>query len=154
MILATLCYIQKDGKTLMLYRNKKDSDYHEGKYNGLGGKFEAGESPEDCVIREVYEESGLRIDKPKLRGIITFPLFDGKDDWVVFIFTADEFVGRLIDSPEGSLEWIDNERLSDLPLWEGDRIFLKWIIDDDTPFFSAKFIYKDGKLSHNEVNFY
>ncbi|KAF0151949.1 MAG: 7 8-dihydro-8-oxoguanine-triphosphatase, partial [Ignavibacteria bacterium] len=79
--LATLCYVMHEGKTLMLFRNKKPNDYHEGKWNGLGGKFEEGESPEDCAIREVEEESGIKMITPKMKGIITFPMFDNKKDW-------------------------------------------------------------------------
>lgn len=152
MKLATLCYVQKDGHTLMLYRNKKENDYHEGKWNGLGGKFEQGESPEECAVREVKEEAGLTILNPKMRGFITFPLFDGKDDWYVFVFTADEYEGELIESPEGKLEWIPNDKLFDLNLWEGDVIFLKWLFKDK--FFSAKFNYKDGEFVDHSVVFH
>jgi len=111
MILATLCYIKRDGCTLMVYRNKKVNDIHEGKWNGLGGKFEAGETPEKCVIREILEESGLSIHNPKMRGLLMFPAFKG-NDWYVFVFTANEFSGELIDSPEGRLEWILMKRFS------------------------------------------
>jgi len=152
MILATLCYIRKDGKTLMLLRNKKENDIHEGKWNGLGGKFEAGESPEDCVIREVKEESGLKIKAPKLHGVISFPKFDGKNDWYTFIYSAKEYEGEIIDSREGELYWIDDDKVLNLNLWEGDKIFLKWIYEDK--FFSAKFIYVDGKLQDYVVSFY
>ena len=91
MILATLCYVidKKNEQILMLHRVKKKNDFHEGKWNGLGGKFDEGESPEDCVIREIREESGLKIKKPRLHGFITFPNFDGKNDWHVFIYTAE-----------------------------------------------------------------
>ena len=99
MQLATLCYIIDNDKTLMLHRIKKKDDFHEGKWNGLGGKFEHGESPEECVIREVKEESGLLIKNPRMHGFITFPMFDGKKDWYVFLFTAREFKGKLIDTP-------------------------------------------------------
>ncbi len=152
MKLATLCYIQKDGKTLMLYRNKKENDYHEGKWNGLGGKFEPGESPEDCAIREIKEEAGLIVKSLKLKGFITFPMFDGKDDWYVFIFVIDKFEGSLIDSPEGKLEWIPNVKLLDLNLWEGDQIFIPWLFQEK--FFSAKFNYNNGKFIDYEVEFY
>ncbi len=154
MKLATLCYVidRKAKKTLMIHRIKKENDYHEGKWNGLGGKFEEGESPEDCAIREVLEESGLTIKNPKLHGFISFPLFDGKEDWYVFVFTADNFKGNIIDSPEGKLEWIENNKVTGLNLWEGDKIFLDWLYQDK--FFSAKFVYKSGSLSDYEVHFY
>ncbi|MDP3830910.1 MAG: 8-oxo-dGTP diphosphatase, partial [Ignavibacteriaceae bacterium] len=102
MKLATLCYVKdaNNGATLMLHRIKKENDMHEGKWNGLGGKFEMGESPEECVIREIKEESGLDIKNPKLNGFITFPAFDGFEDWYVFIFSVTEFSGELIDSAE------------------------------------------------------
>jgi 8-oxo-dGTP diphosphatase len=152
MKLATLCYVMKDNKTLMIYRNKKENDYHEGKWNGLGGKFEPGESPEDCAIRELKEETGLDIYKPHLKGFITFPLFDKIEDWYVFVFTIKEFEGDLIDSPEGHLEWIDNDKLPELNLWDGDRIFIPWLYEDK--FFSAKFNYVDGKFTDYSVEFY
>ena len=154
MKLATLCYVidKKNNSTLMIYRNKKQNDYHEGKWNGLGGKLEQGESPEDCAIREIKEESGLTVKSVKMKGFITFPLFDGNDDWYVFLFTADDFEGKLIDSPEGHLEWIPNEKLTEINLWEGDKIFIPWLFEDK--FFSAKFIYKNGRYINHSVNFY
>ena len=154
MKLATLCYVidKEKNKTLMLHRVKKENDYHEGKWNGLGGKLEQGESPEDCVIREIKEEAGLTIKSPKMHGFITFPLFDKVDDWYVFIFSAKNFEGKLIDSPEGNLEWIPNDKLTELNLWDGDKIFLEWLFQDR--FFSAKFNYKNGKYLNHEVNFY
>ena len=152
MKLATLCYVIKDNKTLMIYRNKKENDYHEGKWNGLGGKFEAGESPEDCAIREMKEETGLDVKSPIMKGFITFPNFDGVDDWYVFVFVFKEFEGELIDSPEGHLEWINNDKLTELNLWEGDKIFLPWLFQDK--FFSAKFDYETGKFVDYSVDFY
>jgi len=152
MKIATLCYIKHNGKTLMLHRVKKENDMHEGKWNGLGGKLEPGETPEECIIREVKEESGLAIYNPQLKGILTFPQFDGIDDWMAFLFTATQFEGNLIDSPEGNLEWIKDEEVPNLNLWPGDRIFLKWV-EEDT-FFSAKFIYKNKKLIDHKVVFY
>lgn len=152
MKLATLCYIQKDNKTLMLYRNKKENDYHEGKWNGLGGKFELGESPEECAIREIKEEAGLTVTNLVMKGFITFPLFDGKDDWHVFLFVINDFEGELIDSPEGELEWIPNNKLTEINLWEGDKIFIPWLFEDK--FFSAKFVYEEGKFKDYEVSFY
>lgn len=154
MKLATLCYVRdaKNNTTLMLHRVKKENDMHEGKWNGLGGKFEDGETPEECVIREVLEESGLSITNPKLQGFITFPAFDQFEDWYVFVFTADEFTGELIDSPEGNLEWIKNDNLMDLKLWEGDKIFMGWF--DSGKVFSAKFEYDKGEFVSHEVILY
>jgi 8-oxo-dGTP diphosphatase len=154
MKLATLCYVidKSQNKTLMIRRVKKENDYHEGKWNGLGGKLEFGESPEDCVIREIKEEAGLIIKNPRMHGFITFPNFDEVDDWYVFIFTASDFKGNLIDSPEGNLNWVSNDDLTSLNLWDGDRIFLEWLYQDR--FFSAKFIYENGKYKNHTVNFY
>lgn len=152
MKLATLCYVKHNGKTLMVHRIKKANDVHEGKWNGLGGKFEPGESPEDCVIREVFEESGLRINHPHLCGFLSFPKFTQNEDWYAFVFTAREFVGQLIDSQEGVLAWIDDDQLLSLPLWEGDLTFLPWL--DGELFFSAKFVYVDGRLVEHDVTFY
>ena len=154
MKLATLCYVIDNEKkqTLMLHRVKKENDMHEGKWNGLGGKLEKGETPEECVIREVKEESGLTIKKPHMHGFITFPLFDGTNDWYVFLFTADNYSGKLIDSHEGNLEWIPNKKVRSLNLWEGDKIFLEWLYEKK--FFSAKFVYQKGKLISHSVNFY
>lgn len=152
MVLATLCYIRHAGKTLMMHRNKRADDVHFGKYNGLGGKFEAGESPEECVVREVFEESNLTIT-PKLRGVMTFPQFAKGQDWYCFLYTACSFTGALKrDCPEGDLEWIDNDKVLSLPLWPGDRVFLSWL--DETRFFSAKFTYQNGSYIGHEVVFY
>lgn len=152
MQLATLCYVQRNDETLMLLRNKKKNDIHEGKWNGLGGKIEPGESPEMCVIREVREESGLRIQSPELAGIITFPAFDGEQDWYVFVYTASQFTGTLIDSPEGELQWIAQRHIFALNMWEGDHRFLQWLFAKR--FFSARLSYHQKKLVHTEVCFY
>jgi 8-oxo-dGTP diphosphatase len=154
MKLATLCYVmnKQNNTTLMIHRIKKENDYHEGKWNGLGGKFEAGESPEECAVREIREESGLIVKSPRMHGFITFPNFDGVDDWYVFIFTSDEFEGKLIDSPEGKLEWIPNDKVTELNLWGGDKIFLEWLYQDR--FFSAKFNYENGEYKDYSVCFY
>lgn len=152
MIMATLCYLKRDGKTLMVHRTKKENDMHMGKWNGLGGKLEPGETPEECAIREIYEESGLTVTKPLLKGILTFPGFANDEDWYAFVFVAPEFEGELIESPEGMLKWVDDEQLLDLNLWEGDRIFLPWL--EGYRFFSGKFVYVDGQLTDHEVVFY
>jgi len=152
MILATLCYIKHNGKTLMVHRNKKPNDIHEGKWNGLGGKFEAGETPEECIRREVQEEAGLVIHNPHLHGLLMFTKFKG-NDWYVFVFTATKFEGELIESsPEGRLEWIDDEKLTSLNLWESDHIFFPWI--EEGKFFSAKFDYEGDVMQGYEVKFY
>lgn len=156
MKLATLCYVRDgvgaNGRTLMLHRIKKANDMHAGKWNGLGGKLEPGETPEECAIREVYEESGLRMVNPILRGVITFPQFSNGEDWYTFIFVAYQYTGELIDSAEGVLAWVENNRLHELNLWPGDHIFLRWL--DDQRFFSAKFVYEAGELTKYEVLFY
>ncbi len=154
MKLATLCYIidKKKNSTLMLHRIKKENDYHQGKWNGLGGKLDKGESPEECAIREIKEESGLTVKNPSLKGFITFPNFDGVDDWYVFVYSFNEFEGELIDSPEGKLEWIPNDKLTSLNLWEGDKIFLEWVFKEKI--FSAKFNYEKGRFVDYSVNFY
>ena len=151
MILATLCYVKHDGCTLMVHRNKKANDIHEGKWNGLGGKFEASETPEECVLREVYEESGLSIRNPRLCGLLMFPDFKG-NDWYVFVFTVTEFSGELIDSPEGRLEWVPDEKVPGLNLWESDHIFMPWIREGKL--FSAKFEYTGDKMQRYDVVFH
>ena len=152
MKLATLCYIRSNGSTLMLHRVKKKDDVHEGKWNGLGGKFEPGESPEDCVIREIREESGLKIRSPKLKGVLTFPDFAKGDDWYVFVFTASRFTGRLISSSEGDLAWIKDRDLPKLNLWEGDKVFLPLL--KRRGHFSGKFHYRNGRLAKYSVEKY
>jgi 8-oxo-dGTP diphosphatase len=152
MKLATLCYLRQDGKTLMVHRIKKHNDMHMGKWNGLGGKLDPGETPEECAIREIYEESGLRARNLEWKGLLTFPGFANEEDWYTFVFVSTDFVGELIESPEGDLAWIENERLLDLHLWDGDRIFLRWL--DQSGFFSGKFVYTDGKFIDHQVVFY
>jgi len=152
MKLATLCYVRSSGKTLMVHRNKKANDMHQGRWNGLGGKFEAGETPEECVIREIHEESGLVARNPVLKGFLTFPGFSNDEDWYAFVFVVNEFDGELVESPEGDLQWVDDQDLKDLFLWEGDFIFMPWL--DRPGFFSGKFVYRDNKLVSHEVVFY
>lgn len=152
MKLATLCYLKRNGKTLMIHRVKKENDMHHGKWNGLGGKIEQGETPEECAAREVFEEAGLKIQNPEFKGLLIFPKFDGINDWYVFVFVIKKFSGKLIDSSEGILKWVSDRKLEQLVLWEGDRIFLKWL--EKKRFFSGKFIYKNGKLKSHSVSFY
>lgn len=150
--LATLCYVRRDHQTLMIHRIKRANDMHQGKWNGLGGKLDPGETPEECARREILEESGLSVTDLSLRGILTFPGFANDDDWYAFVFVATGCQGELIDPEEGNLSWIDDERLLSLNLWEGDLLFIPWL--DEPKFFSAKFVYKDNQLKSHEVNFY
>lgn len=152
MKLATLCYVRRPGQTLMVHRIKKENDMHLGKWNGLGGKLEAGETPEECAIREIREESGLTVSRLDWKGFLTFPGFANEEDWYAFVFVAECLPGELIESAEGTLQWIDNEQLLSLNLWEGDRIFLPWL--DRPGFFSGKFVYRDGQLIEHSVVFY
>ena len=149
MKLTTLCYIEKDGKYLMLHRTKKEQDENKGKWIGVGGHFEAMESPEDCVRREVLEETGLAIHRFCFRGIITFCL-DGVTEYM-HLFTADDFSGTLRTCDEGDLAWVEKEKVLSLNLWEGDRIFLK-LLQEDRPFFSLKLIYEKEKLVSAELD--
>ena len=149
MKLATLCYLKKDGKTLMLHRIKKKNDIHQDKWNGLGGKFLPGETPEECVTREIKEESGYLIKHPQLRGLLTFPKFSKNEDWYVFVFVATEFEGEEIISAEGHLQWIEDKDLFSLPLWEGDKFFLEVL--EQPVFFSGKFVYRRNRLVDHQL---
>ena len=141
---SPLCYIEKDGKYLMLHRIKKENDVNRDKWVGIGGKFEDGESPEECMLREAKEETGLDIDRYSFRAIVTF-VSDIYETEYMHLFTADGFTGNISDCDEGCLEWIEKEKLYDLTLWEGDRIFLK-LIEKPCPFFSLKLEYRGDKL--------
>lgn len=152
MKLATLCYLRKNSHTLMIHRIKKENDMHAGKWNGLGGKLEPGETPEECARREIWEEAGLLVKSLHLKGLITFPGFSNDEDWYTFLFVVKVFEGQLIDSPEGTLQWIPDAELLDLNLWPGDRIFIPWL--DKPGFFSGKFIYENQQLVDHEVVFY
>ncbi len=152
MKLSTICYIEHEDQYLMLHRIKKENDVHHGKWIGLGGKMEAGETPEECIIREVHEESGLTILAPTLKGILTFPKFKDEEDWYVFLFTAKDFTGEIIESSEGILKWVDKKELWNLNLWEGDRLFLQWM--EHKKFFSGKITYEKGYLVENKATFY
>jgi 8-oxo-dGTP diphosphatase len=152
MILATLCYVKRKGRTLMLERSKQETAGQSGNWNGLGGKFKPSETPEECVRREVREESGLAIQHPALVGILTFPAFKNEEDWYVYVFVARRFKGRMRESREGRLEWFDDRKMTKLDLWEGDKYFLKWI--EQGRFFSGKFIYRHGKYIKHSVVFH
>ena len=145
MLHTTLCYIERDGCYLMMHRIRKENDVNRDKWIGIGGKFESGESPEDCILRETREETGLLLTDFRYRGIVTFVL-EGETEYM-HLFDAHGFEGELLtDCEEGVLEWIAKEKLLALPMWEGDRIFLR-LLDTDCPFFSLKLVYnKEGKL--------
>lgn len=154
MILSSLCYLEKDGKYLMLHRTKKKNDINEGKWLGIGGKFEQGESPEECIIREVKEETGYTLVKYELRGIMTY-VSEVYELEYIFIFTASQFTGEEIECNEGDLKWIKKEEVLNLPTWEGDKIFLKNLIEDKKEFFSIKYNYdKQDKLINYQLKEY
>ena len=138
---STLCYIEKDGKYLMLHRTVKKKYVNKDKWIGVGGHFELGESPEECVCREVLEETGYRLTSYRFRGLVTFLSGDGVTEYMS-LFTADGFEGEEIACDEGELEWVPIEKIGELNLWEGDKIFLR-LLAEDAPFFSLKLVY-DG----------
>lgn len=148
-IVGTLGYIlHPDGKrVLLIHRNKREGDQHLGKYNGLGGKLDAPEDVVACLRREIREEAGIEIDGIELRGTISWPGF-GKngEDWLGFVFLVHRFEGEpCAENPEGTLEWVEIDRIMDLPLWEGDRHFLPLVFNGDTRQFHGVMPYKDGR---------
>ncbi len=145
MFSTTLCYIESQDHYLMLHRVKKEHDVNEGKWIGVGGKFLEGETPEDCLLREVREETGLRLTRWRYRGIVTF-VSDRWEGEYMHLFTADGFEGELMPCSEGELAWISRSRIADLPQWEGDRIFLS-LLEQNAPFFSLKLCYEGDRLA-------
>ena len=144
------CYLEHGGRYLMMHRTKKESDPNEGKYIGVGGHFEEGESPEDCIAREVFEETGLRMLSLRYRGIVTF-VSDLWETEYVHVFTSDRFEGELHPCDEGELCWIEKEALFDYPIWEGDAVFLR-LIAQNAPFFSLKLVYEGDRLTSAVLN--
>lgn len=144
MKITTLCYIEQDGCYLMLHRVKKAHDANAGKWIGIGGKFEANESPDDCLLREVREETGLTLTRYRPRGIVTFVSNEWETEYM-HLFTADAFTGKLHPCDEGELAWVPVHGVLALPLWAGDRVFLK-LLQTDTPFFSLKLVYEGDAL--------
>ena len=148
---TTLCYITRGNEVLMLHRVKKKNDRNPDKWSGIGGKFEGEESPDECLLREAREETGLTLTSWKCRGVITF-LTEGKwEGEHMYLFTADGFEGELIDCNEGELRWVSREFLDDLPKWEGDQIFLD-LLWQDAPFFLLKLRYDGEKLVEAVLN--
>lgn len=141
---STLCYIVKDGKVLMLHRVKKKNDINHDKWIGIGGKFEPEEAPEECILREAKEETGLTLTSWRCRGVVTF-LQEGGEGEYMYLFTADDFTGELIECDEGDLQWVSMEFLDALPTWEGDRIFLN-LLWKDAPFFLLTLRYQGDRL--------
>ena len=145
MILSTLCYIENDREEyLMLHRVKKEGDANRDKWIGLGGKFEPGESPEECVVREVWEETGLKLTDYRYRGLVTF-VSDRWETEYMHLFTATGWTGEVKECDEGVLEWIHRDALASLPQWAGDKIFLR-LLRQEVPFFSLKLRYEGEEL--------
>ena len=145
-----LCHIEKDGCYLMLHRIKKENDLNRDKWVGIGGKFEDRESPEECNSREVLEETGLTLNSARYCGLVTF-VSDKWETEYMHIFHSDDFSGTVKDCDEGVLEWIKKENLYTLPIWEGDKIFLR-LIEENAPFFSLKLVYEGDRLVYSALN--
>ncbi len=148
--LTTLCYIEQDEKYLMLHRISKKNDVNKDKWIGIGGHFEEGESPEECLLREALEETGLTLTSWKFRGIVTFSA-EGWTPEYMCLYTADGFTGELTDCNEGTLEWVPKSELGSLNLWEGDKIFLQ-LLADDAPFFSLKLSYRGDVMQYASLD--
>ncbi len=150
MINTTLCYLERDGKYLMLHRVKKANDPSHDKWIGVGGKFEDGESPEECALRETREETGLTLTSYRYRGLVSF-VSDRWETEYMHLFTADAWEGELTACDEGELVWVEKSRLSTLPIWEGDKLFFR-LLDEDIPFFSLKLTYVGETLTSATLN--
>ncbi|GAB5614648.1 hypothetical protein JCM37172_17540 [Faecalimonas hominis] len=150
MRLTTLCYIEKDDSYLMLHRVSKKNDVNKDKWIGVGGHFEAGESPEDCLLREVKEETGLMLTSYRFRGLLTFVFNDNEAEYIC-LYTADGFEGEITDCDEGTLEWVSKKKIPELNLWEGDKIFFE-LLNRNEPFFSMKLVYQGDMLVDCELN--
>ena len=147
---TTLCYLERGDEYLMLHRTKKQNDENHDKWIGVGGKFEAGESPEDCMRREIFEETGLAVTDYRYRGIVTF-VSDIYETEYMHLFTVTDWTGEARECDEGELAWIKKQKLFDLTLWQGDRIFLR-LLQEDAPFFSLKLTYKGDELIEAVLN--
>ena len=149
---TTLCYIEKENKYLMLHRTSKKKDGNKDKWIGVGGHFEKGESPEECLLREVKEETGLELTSYQFRGIVTFISDEWPDEYMC-LYTADRYTGDIGNCDEGELVWVEKGKIMDLNIWEGDKIFLK-VLTENQPFFSLKLEYKGDKLVNTVLNKY
>ena len=146
---TTLCYIEKDDSYLMLHRVKKVNDENQDKWIGVGGKLEEGESPEECLLREVKEETGLTLTKFRYRGLVTFV----SNQWgtqYMHLFTATEYEGEIKECDEGNLEWVLKDKIEELNLWEGDKIFFR-LLNQNAPFFSLKLCYDEDRLVSHQI---
>ena len=150
MKLSTLCYIERDGCYLMLHRVKKQQDVNAGKWIGVGGKLEEGESPDECAMREVMEETGLAFTHPRMRGVITF-ISAGWDDEIMFLYTGEAEGTVRPDCDEGILRWVPIQEVPSLNLWEGDRVFLRLLLSTQD-FFSLKLSYQGDTLVYCALN--
>lgn len=148
--LTTLCYLEQNNSYLMLHRITKKNDINHDKWIGVGGHFEFQESPEDCLKREVKEETGLTLNSFSFRGIVTF-VSDNDEAEYMHLYTSDNFSGEIIECDEGKLEWVPFEKINSLSLWEGDKIFLR-LLKEKVPFFSLKLVYKNGTLNEAVLN--
>ena len=150
MINTCLCYIEKDGKYLMLHRVKKENDLNHDKWVGIGGKFEKGETPEEACLRESFEETGLTLKNLNYRGLVTFVSNQWGTEYM-HLFHSNSFEGDLKECDEGNLEWVEKSMVYELPLWAGDKIFLK-LLEENIPFFSLKLVYEGEKLIKAVLN--
>lgn len=148
--MTTLCYIEREGQYLMMHRVKKEKDINRDKWVGVGGHFEDNESPEECLLREVSEETGLKLLNYRLRGVITF-ISDRWQTEYMFLYTADSFEGQIGKCDEGNLEWVDKDTVYELPIWEGDKIFFR-LLEQEVPFFSLKLRYIGEELVEKVLN--
>lgn len=150
--LTTLCYIEKEDSYLMLHRVKKVNDENHDKWIGVGGKFEYGESPEDCLLREVREETGLTLKEYQFRGLVTFVSNEWGTEYM-HLFTATEYEGEMKECEEGELVWVPKSEIENLKLWEGDKVFFR-LLDETRDFFSLKLRYEGENLVETEVKIY
>ena len=147
---TTLCYLLQEDQVLLLHRVKKENDLNHDKWIGIGGKFEEGESPEECLLREAWEETGLTLTDYRDRGIVTFVSSEWEGEYM-HLYTATGWTGALKECNEGVLEWVSREKMKELPQWEGDKIFLR-LLEEEVPFFSLKLCYEGDRLIYAALN--